>query len=165
LYARQIAVALHLVARVHRDAAEADLALERLVGPEEELLPRLPARVEGPRHLRAAERAVGEKAAVLARKRNSLRHALIDDVYAQLREPVDVAFARAEIAALDCVVEEPVDAVAVILIILGGVYSALRRDAVCPPRRILEAEALHAVAQLAQCCRGRAAGQPGSHNE
>jgi hypothetical protein len=55
---------------------------------------------------------------------------LIDDVQADLREPVDVSLSRAEVAALDGVVEEPVDAVAVVAVVLRGVDSALRRDAV-----------------------------------
>ena len=57
-----------------------DLLLERLVGAEQQLLAGLPARVERPRHLRAAERAVGQQAAVLPRERHALRHALVDDV-------------------------------------------------------------------------------------
>ena len=97
---------LHLVAGVHRHLAEADLPLERLVGAEEELLPGLAARVEGPRHLRAAERAVREHAGVLARERHALRDALVDDVDRQLGQPVDVGLARPEVAALDRVVEQ-----------------------------------------------------------
>ena len=54
--------------------------LQRLIGAEQQLLAGLAARVEGARHLRAAERAVGQQAAVLARERHALRHALIDDV-------------------------------------------------------------------------------------
>ena len=68
-----------------------DLARERLVGAEQQLLAGLAARVERARHLRAAERAVVEQAAVLAGERHALRDALVDDVDAHLREPVDVA--------------------------------------------------------------------------
>ena len=103
--------------------------LERLVRAEQQLLAGLAARVEGARDLRAAERAVGEQAAVLARERHALRHALVDDVDADLRQPVDVRLARAEVAALDRVVEQAVDAVAVVLIVLRGVDAALRGDA------------------------------------
>ena len=79
--------------------------------------------------LRAAERAVVEQAAVLAGERHALRHALVDDVRADLGEAVDVRLAGAEVAALDGVVEEAVDAVAVVLVVLGGVDAALRGDA------------------------------------
>ena len=75
------------------------------------------------------------------------------------RQPIDVRFARAEIAALDRVVEQAVDAVAVVLIVLRGVDAALRGDAVRAARRILKAEALDVVAELAERRRGRAAGQ------
>ena len=84
----------HLAAREQRDRARVDLPHHRLVGAEQQLLAGLAARVERARHLRAAERAVVEQAAVLARERHALRDALVDDVDAQLREPVDVGFAR-----------------------------------------------------------------------
>ena len=62
----------------------ADLPLERLVRAEQQLLAGLAARVERARDLRAAERAVGEQAAVLARERHALRDALVDDVHADI---------------------------------------------------------------------------------
>ena len=108
----------------------ADLPLERLVGAEEQLLAGLAAGVERARHLRAAERAVGQQAAVLARERHALRDALVDDVDADLRQAVDVGLAGAEIAALHRVVEQPEDAVAVVLVVLRGVDAALRGDGV-----------------------------------
>ena len=58
------------------------------------LLPGLPARVKRSRNLRAAERAVRQQPAILARERHALRHALIDNVDADLRQPVDIRFAR-----------------------------------------------------------------------
>ena len=119
----------HLGAREHRDAALRDLLRERLVRAEQQLLAGLAARVERARHLRAAERAVREQAAVLARERHALRDALVDDVHAHLGEAVHVRLARAEVAALDRVVEQAVDAVAVVLVVLRRVDAALRGDA------------------------------------
>ena len=84
----------HLGARVQLDVAEVHLALERLVRAEQELLAGLAPGVERPRHLRAAERAGVEQAAVLAGERHALGDALVDDVHAQLREAVDVRLAR-----------------------------------------------------------------------
>jgi hypothetical protein len=55
-----------------------------LVGAEQELLAGLAAGVERAAHLRAAERAVGEQAAVLAGERHALGDALVDDVHADL---------------------------------------------------------------------------------
>ena len=123
------------------DRAEADLPLQRLVGAEQELLAGLAAGVEGPRDLGAAERAVGQHAAVLAGERHALGDALVDDVDRDLGEAVDVGLAGAEVAALDRVVEEAVDAVAVVLVVLGGVDPALGGDRVGPPRAVLVAEA------------------------
>ena len=91
---------LHLVAREHLDGAQADLAFERLVGAEQELLAGLAARVEGPRDLRAAEGPVVEEPAVLAGEGHALRDALVDDVRRNLGQPVDVGLAGPEISPL-----------------------------------------------------------------
>src|SRR5262249_12859947 len=118
------------------------------------------ARVERARDLRAAEAAVRERAAVLARERYAHRGALVDDVDRDLGEPVDVGLARAEVAALDGVVEQAVDRVAVVLVVLGAVDAALRRDRVRAAGRVLEAEARDVVAELGERGRGGAAGEP-----
>ena len=117
---------------VQLDGAELHLAHQRLVGAEQQLLAGLAAGVERARHLRAAERAVVEQAAVLAGERHALRDALVDDVDAHLGEPVHVGLAGAEVAALHRVVEEAVDAVAVVLVVLRRVDAALRGDGVRP---------------------------------
>ena len=80
-------------------------------------------------------------------------------------QPVDVGLARAEVAALDRVVEQPVDAVAVVLVVLGRVDPALGGDAVRAARAVVVAEALDVVAQLAQRRRGRGAGQAGADDD
>ncbi len=139
-----------------------DLAHQRLVGAEEQLLPGLAPRVERARHLGPAEGSVVEQSAVLAGEGNALGHALIDDIDAQLREPVHVRFARPVIAALDGVVEQAVDAVAVVLVVLGGVDTALRGDAVRPPRAVLDAETEDVVAELAERGRRRRPRQSGA---
>ena len=90
---------------------------------------------------------------------------MVDDIHAKLGEAIDICLARAEISAFDGVVEKAVHAVAVILVVLGGVYSTLGCDAVRPARRILKAEALHVVAQLTHCRGGCASGQSRAHND
>ncbi len=155
----------HLGLRKHLDRARRDLAAKRLIGAEEKLLPGLPARVKRPRDLRAAERSVGQQPAVFARERHALLDALIDDQIADFREPIDVRFARAKIAALDRVVKKTEDAVAVVLIILGGIDSALGGDAMRAARAVLITEAFHVVAELAQRGRRRSAGQAASDDD
>ena len=155
----------HLAAGEQRDVAGVDLPQHRLIGAEQQLLARLAAGVERSRHLRAAERSVVEQAAVLAGERHARRDALVDDVDAQLREPVDVRFARAIVAALDRVVEEAVDAVAVVPVVLGGVDAALGGDAVRAPRAVENAEQLDAVALLAEGGGGRRARQAGADDD
>ncbi len=155
----------HLRAGEHRHAALRDLLLQCLVGAQEQLLPRLATRVEGARDLCAAERAVGEQAAVLPRERHALRDALVDDVHADLREAIDVPFSRAEVAALDRVVEQALDAVAIVLVVLRRVDPALRRDRMGSARRVLVAVAAHVVSQLAQRGGGGAPCEPGSDDD
>ena len=147
------------------DRAGRDLALERLVGADQQLLAGLAAGVEGARDLHAAEGAVVEQAAVLAGERDALRDALVDDVGADLGQAVDVRLARAVVAALDRVVEEAVDGVAVLLVVLRGVDAALGGDRVRAARGVLVAEGLHVVAGLAERGGGRGAGQAGADDD
>ena len=140
----------HLGAGEHGHLAGGDLAHQGLIGAEQQLLAGLAAGIEGPRNLRAAEGAVGQRAAVLAGERHALGDALVDDVDADLGQPVDVGLARPEVAALDRVVEQAEDAVAVVLIVLGGVDAALGGDAVRAARAVLKAESLDVVAQFAE---------------
>src|SRR5512140_3827945 len=74
----------HLGPWIHLDCAGVDLAFERLIAAEQQLLTRLPSRIEGSRHLCAAERPVRESSAVFTRERDALGDALIDDVDADL---------------------------------------------------------------------------------
>ena len=145
----------HLAAGEELTLPLVHLPHQRLVGAEQQLLTRLAAGVERARHLRAAERPVVEQAAVLARERHALRHALVDDVHAQLGQAVDVGFARPVVAALDGVVEQAVHAVAVVLVVLRRVDAALRRDAVGAPGAVLDAEVQDVVAELAERGGGR----------
>ncbi len=88
------------------DVPGIDLPFQRLIRAQQKLLAGLAARVKRARNLRAAEGPIGQRAAVFARERHALRHALVDDVDADLRQPIDVGFARAEIAAFHRVVEQ-----------------------------------------------------------
>ena len=106
-----------------------------------------------------------EQPAVFAGERHALRDALVDDVYADLRETIDVRFARAEIAAFDRVVKKPVNAVAVVLVILGRVDAALRGDAVRAARTVLETEAFDLVAEFGQRGRGGRTGQTAADDD
>src|SRR5260370_35453413 len=111
------------------------------------------AGVEGPLDLDAAEGAGLEQATVVASEGHPLRDALVDDIHADLREPVGVGLASAEVAALHGVVEEAEDTVAVVPVVLGRVHPALGRDGMSAARGVVEREALHVVALLAE--RGR----------
>ena len=155
----------HLGARVHLDVAGGDLPGQRLVGAEQQLLARLAAGVEGAGDLDAAEGAGVEQSAVLAGEGHALRHALVDDLDGDLREPVDVGLAGPEVAALDGVVEEPVDRVAVVAVVLGGVDAALRGDGVGAARGVLVAELDDVVALFGERGAGGAAGEAGADDD
>src|SRR6185295_17672397 len=60
----------------------------------------------------------------------------------------------AEVAALYRVVEQAVDAVAVVAVILGGVDAALRGDGVRAPRAVVKGKAADVVTLLCQRSRG-----------
>src|SRR3712207_3367864 len=127
------------------------------VAAVEQLRAGVPPGVEGGGPLRAPECPVSQPPAVLAGEGHALGHALVDDVDADLGEAVHVVLARAEVPALDRVVEQPVHAVAVVAVVLRGIDTALRRDAVRATRAVLVPERLDLVALLGQRRGGRAA--------
>src|SRR5262252_2648801 len=155
----------HLGPRIHLHRAGVNLAAQRLVRAEQQLLPRLSARVKRSRDLRAAERTVVQQPAVFARERHALRHALVDDVNADLGQAVDVGFTRAEVAALDRVVKQAVDRVAVVAVILPGVDAALSGARVRAARAVLETKGLDVVAEFAQRGSRRSARQAGAEDD
>src|SRR5579885_289147 len=150
---------------MHLHGAGRDLLLQRLIGAEQKLLAGLAAGVERARHLDAAERSRVEQAAVFARKGDALRHALIDDVHAQLRQAIHIRLARAEVASFDGVVEEAVDAVAVVAIVLGRVDSALRRDRMRAARAVMIRKAVNLVPLLSERSGRRRSGQTGADDD
>ena len=123
----------HLRAREDPHLAGGDLAAHGGIGAEEQLLAGLAAGVEGPGDLGAAEAPVAEQPAVVAGERHALGHALVDDGVADLGEAVHVRLPRPVVPALDRVVEEPPDAVAVVRVVLGRVDPPLGGDAVRAP--------------------------------
>ena len=155
----------HLGAGVQRDRAQGDLVHHLLVGAEQQLLAGLAPGVERAGHLGAAEAAVVEQAAVLAGERHALGDGLVDDVHRLLGQAVHVRLAAAEVAALDRVVEEAEDRVAVALVVLGGVDAALGGDRVRPAGAVVVGEDLDVVALLAQRGGGRGAGQAGADDD
>lgn len=64
-----------------------------------------------------------------------------------------------EVAALHRVVEETVNRVAVVLIVLGGVDTALGRDGVGAARAVLDTEVEHVETELAESGGSRSACQ------
>ena len=155
----------HFRARKHFHRAQGDLVAEAGVGSEKKLLAGLSAGVEGARNLSTAEGAVVEQAAILAGEGHALSDALVDDRAAHFGKAMHIGLAGAEIAAFDRVVEEAVNAVAVILVIFCGVDTTLRGDRVGAAGTVLIAEAFHFVALLCERCSCRGAGETGSDND
>ena len=155
----------HLATGVELDAALVDFVAQRAVGPDEQLLAGLAAGIERTRYLRAAERTVVEVAGVVARKRHALRHALVYNGVADLSQTVNVGLAGAVVAALDRIVKQTVNAVAVVLVILGRIDTALGRDGVRAARRIRDAEYLDIEPHGTQSGRRRSPGQTGAHDD
>ncbi len=155
----------HLAAGEHLDRALAHLAHQGAVGAQQELLAGLAPGEEGAGDLGPAEGAVIQGPAVVAREGHALGHALVDDGVGDLGQAVDVGLAGPVVAALDRVVEEPPDRVAVVGVVLGRVDAALGRDGVGAPGAVLDAEDADVVAELGQRRRGRGAGQAGADHD
>jgi len=155
----------HLVPGVHLHRPGRHLAFQGLIGADQQLLAGLTAGVEGALHLDTTEGPVVQQAAVFAGERDALGDALVDDVGADLGEPVDVGLPGPVVAALDGVVEQPHRRVVVVAVVLGGVDAALGGDRVGAARAVLVAEVEDVVARFAQGRGGRAAGQAGADDD
>ncbi len=116
---------VHLIAVVALHLAKINLAVERAVGSEEELLAGLALCVECTRHLGATERTVGKKASVFTCEGYTLSHTLVDDIVGHLGQTIYVGFAGTVVTALYCVVEEAINRVSVVLIVLCSIDTTL----------------------------------------
>jgi hypothetical protein len=124
----------HFGPRIHLHRACRDLVFKRLISSKQQLLAGLAAGIKGSRHLNPAKRTIRQQTAVLTRERNALRHALVDNIEADFGQAMNIRFSRPKITPFDRIVEQAENAIAVVLIVLGGVDTALRRDTVRPPR-------------------------------
>ena len=84
---------------------------------------------------------------------------------ADFGEAIHVCFTGTKIAALDRVVKQSINAVAVVLIILRRVDPTLGRNRMRASRRILKAKTFHSITQFAQRRRSRSTGQTASYND
>src|SRR5207237_10275394 len=86
--------------------------------------------------------------------------------FAHLCLPVNGRLARTEIAALDRVLKQPENAIAVVLIIFRCVDSALGSNGMGATRRILITKTLHPITKFAEGGRSRSPGQSrADHND
>ena len=141
------------------------LAHQGLVGPIEQLLAGLTAGVKGAAHQGAAKVAVGQGAAVLPGEGHTLRHALVDDAATDFGEAVAAGLPGPKVAALERVGKEPLDAVAIVGVILRGVDAALGCHRMGPAGTVVEGDQLHPVALLRQGGRRRGPGQATAHHQ
>src|SRR5215217_4556459 len=150
---------------MHADLAPLDLPAERRIRTEQQLLPGLSAAVKGARHLHAPERPVRQLTAIFPGEGHAERDALIDNLGANLREPIHVRFAGAEVPPFDGVIKQARNTIAVVLIVLGRIDSPLCGNAMRPTRTVLDAKAIHLVAELCQGRGGARSGKPASHHK
>ena len=87
----------HFRAWKHFNSSQADLTLQGLISPKQQLLASLAASVKGATHLSAAKGPVVEQAAILTGEGHTLRDTLVNDVHAYLGETVNVRFPGAKI--------------------------------------------------------------------
>ena len=155
----------HLGIVVHLHRTRSDHLRQRRVSTEQELLAGLTASVKRAGNLSATEGPVVEKSAVFAGEGHTLGDTLVNDVGRDLGEAVDVGFAGAVITAFDGVVEQTVNAVAVVLVILRGVDTALSGDGVRAAGAIVEDKTVHLITELGHGSGSGSASQTGANDD
>ncbi len=149
----------HLIAGVHLHFAFTDLAAERAVCAEQQLLTGLTLCIEGTTNLRATEGTVVEQTAVFTRERNTLCHALIDDVIRHLRQTINVRLTRTVVTSLDRIVVETIYGVTVVLVVLRCIDTTLRSDRVRTTRTVLNTEVQYVESHLCERSSSRSTGE------
>ena len=139
---------VHLIAVITLHLAHLNLAVEARICAEQQLLSCLSLCIECAAHLSATERTVCQQTTIFTSKRNTLCHALVDNIVRYLCKTIDVGFASAIVTTLHGVVEQSINRVAVVLVILGCIDTALCSDRVCTAWRILDAEVKHVKAHF-----------------
>ena len=154
----------HLVASVQFHCSTAYLSRESAVGAQQQLLPRLAASIEGAAYLCSSERTVVEKSAVVPRKWHPLCYTLVYDVATHFGKTIHIGFPCSIVSSFYGVFEQTFHTVAVILVVLGGVDTALSRYAVSPTGGILQTENIDIEAERAKsgCC--RTSGKSGTYH-
>ena len=115
----------HLVTWVALDCTCCNLAVKGSISTEKELLSGLSTSIEGTADLRTSKRTVGEKSAVFPCKRNTLCNALVNDVVADLSKTINVCLTCTVVSSLDCIIEETINRVIVVLVVLSSVDTTL----------------------------------------
>jgi hypothetical protein len=90
---------------------------------------------------------------------------LVDNVYTDLGQAINISFTRPEISPFDGVVKEPVNTVAIVLIIFCGINASLGGDAMSAAWAVLEAEDLHVVTKFRHGRGCGSASQSGAHHD
>ena len=155
----------HLVTGVHLHFAFADLAAEGGISTEEQLLTGLTLCVEGTAYLRATERTVVEQTSVLTGERNALCYTLVDDVIGNLRQTIDIRLTSAVVTTFDRIVVETINTIAVVLVVLRRVDTALCSNRVRTTRRILDTEVEDVKSHLCKGGSSRSTSQTGTDDD
>ncbi len=106
---------------MHLNLTRRDLPAQCTVSAKQKLLSGLTTGIEGATDLGPAKGAIGKQTAVLTSKGNSLGNALVDNIGAYLGKAVDVGLPGTKVSTLDRVVEKTMDAIPVVLVILGSI--------------------------------------------
>ena len=95
----------HLMPGKHPHSAQTNLPAQRLVRTQKKLLACRPTRVKCSRNLSSTKGTICEHSPILPRKRHSLRHTLINNIYTHLRQSIHIRFTRTKISALNRVMK------------------------------------------------------------
>ena len=118
----------HFVAGIHLYFVQTDHTAQSRVSTQQQLLSGLTAGIERTRYLSTTERTVIQQTTVFASERNTLCYALVDNRVGNFSQTINVCFAGTIVTTFDCIVEQTVNRVTIILIILCSIDTTLCSD-------------------------------------
>ena len=135
---------------VHGNGSCLNLSGKCAIPTQKALLTGLPFGIKSSANLNPAKRAVVDKTTIVAGEGHTDGGVVIDNQIAHLGSPVNVRLAGSVIAPFHHVVEQSENAIAIVLVVFGSIYTTLSCNRVSTSWGVLVAKDFNIIAQLSK---------------
>ena len=155
----------HFVTSIQFHFTNTNLTAQCWISTQKQLLSGLAAGIECTGYLSTTEWTVIQQSTIFTSERNTLSYALVDNAIGNFSQTINVSFTSTVVTTLDCIIEQTINGVAIILIVLSSIDTALCCDRVCTTRRVLDTEVQHIESHFCQRSCSRSTGQTSTYHD